>query len=397
MAWEPIAADPEGTREIVREIVHALETSPHDDPAHSDLAILRGYLATDGTVADPDDIVARELEAAVSLLSTIHAGPGLYGGAAGIGWAVEHLVGDPDVGATIDGMLARRLEGAWNAEYDLISGLVGIGIYALERESKALSERVLDQLEALAQPRGAGLAWFTPPELLSSSQVKIMPEGYWNLGMSHGVPGIIGLLARCELTERVRRLLDGAVAYVLDAEPAKPGGRYPPWHPWYVPIGRRVAWCYGDLGVALALFSAATACDHAGWRAEALALARTCAATSVPDSEVIDTGLCHGAAGAAHMFNRFYQATHELDFREAASRWLEHTVAMRGPEPIGGFPARRDDQAFADASLLSGAAGVALALHAACSEVEPRWDRMLLADLRASGVRASSAPADSVE
>jgi hypothetical protein len=59
---------------------------------------------------------------------------------------------------------------------------------------------------------------------------------------------------------------------------------------------------------------------------------------------------------------------------------------MRGDAPLAGFPAIAADAdgkrgPMADPSLLGGACGVALVLHAACSEIEPAWDRLLLVDL----------------
>ena len=60
---------------------------------------------------------------------------------------------------------------------------------------------------------------------------------------------------------------------------------------------------------------------------------------------------------------------------------------MRHPERgIAGFaafmPARTGEERWVDdPGLLTGAAGVALALLAACTPVEPAWDRMLLVSI----------------
>ncbi|HKA86184.1 MAG TPA: hypothetical protein VKE22_00910, partial [Haliangiales bacterium] len=80
---------------------------------------------------------------------------------------------------------------------------------------------------------------------------------------------------------------------------------------------------------------------------------------------------------------RLWQATGEEAFRAAAIRWAERTLAMRG-EGVGGYrsynpilAAKWDD----DPGLLTGAAGVALALLGATTQVEPRWDIVLLCDV----------------
>jgi len=233
---------------------------------------------------------------------------------------------------------------------------------------------------------------------LSPPQQQEAPQGYWNLGLAHGVPGIIALLARYVTAgvdvARARELLDGAVAFLLAAEPARDDGRYPTWQaggpddPVCVTehhrARARLAWCYNDLGISVALLSAALATGVAGWRAEALALARACARRSVEKARIEDAALCHGALGAAHLFNRLGQATGEAVFTTAARRWLDHGLGLRDDRPIAGFPAlasREDALWIADASVVGGASGIALVVHAMITGVEPAWDRTMLVDL----------------
>ena len=95
-------------------------------------------------------------------------------------------------------------------------------------------------------------------------------------------------------------------------------------------------------------------------------------------------GLCHGAAGLGHIFNRLFQASGEEVFRDAACSWFEHTLNFKlANEGFGGFLFYRvteEDGATweAEPGILEGAAGIALALLAASTSIEPAWDRMLL-------------------
>jgi hypothetical protein len=305
-------------------------------------------------------------------------GVALFGGLARVGWTVAHVV-DPTTDplcVAIDREVLAALGSL--AEWDLVSGFVGIGVYALERGEAAreLASRVLDELERLARPRGRGLAWHTPPEAIPLEQRTDAPHGYWNLGLAHGTPGVIALLARYVAAgidrARAARLLDAAVEFLIDAEPVEPRGRYPTWHAegGTAPstARARLAWCYGDLGVAVALLAAATARGHTPWRDEALELARACARR--PDTGARELGICHGAAGVAHLFNRLYQATGEPELGDAARAWLSRALAMRASVDT-----------TTDATLLTGSTGVALVLLAAATELEPSWDRMLLVDL----------------
>ena len=72
---------------------------------------------------------------------------------------------------------------------------------------------------------------------------------------------------------------------------------------------------------------------------------------------------------------------------EAACFWLERTLALRQPgRGIAGYLSRSPGAdgaltSLAEPGLLTGAAGVALALLAAATPVEPAWDRLLLASV----------------
>lgn len=40
---------------------------------------------------------------------------------------------------------------------------------------------------------------------------------------------------------------------------------------------------------------------------------------------MVRAGVCHGSTGNAHIFNRFYQATGEQVFGDAAHYWMTRT------------------------------------------------------------------------
>lgn len=147
----------------------------------------------------------------------------------------------------------------------------------------------------------------------------------------------------------------------------------------------RLAWCYGDPGIAAALLYAARCVGNARWEAAALDLARVAARRRLPGSEVADAGLCHGSVELGHLFHRIHQATGDETCGEAARYWFRHALAWR---PAGdwatGFPAwlTADPGHFQELSgFLMGASGVGLALLAATQTVTPSWDRTLLLDI----------------
>src|SRR5262249_12379647 len=153
------------------------------------------------------------------------------------------------------------------------------------------------------------------------------PHGYYNLGLAHGVPGVIALLgAACAAGVGVataRPLLDGAVRWLLaQQEPDGAGFSYCIQPGASHPRSPRLAWCYGDPGVAAAVLLAARCVGELAWEREALAVALRAAARPPDQAGVQDAGLCHGAAGLGHLFNRLYQATGEPRLAEAACFWF---------------------------------------------------------------------------
>jgi lantibiotic modifying enzyme len=402
--------------EVVHEIAQALRVPPPpcipgseqsraiEDASlaggRAGLAILYAYLARAGLAdragADADEF----LDEATAALGHVSMPSGLYSGFTGVAWAVAHLHDSreqaiDDVNEEVDQTLHEYLtRSPWTDDYDLVSGLVGIGVYAMERlpsrNARRLLALVVDRLDDTAELSDRGATWFTAPELLPDWQRQLCPHGYYNLGLAHGVPGVIALLsgscAAGVARAKARPLLDAAVAWLLSQKLAEGAGST---FPTTVAPGAemrpsRLAWCYGDPGIAGSLLAAARAAGVSSWGREAIEIARRSAARPFDEAGIRDAGLCHGAAGLAHIFNRMYQSTGDRCLSEAARFWFTQALDMRQPgRGIAGYAAwdpRADGTAGwkDDPGLLSGAAGIALALLAAVSPIEPAWDRMLL-------------------
>jgi lantibiotic modifying enzyme len=397
--WSPLLDGPEAARaeDAVRAIAAALPAPTSEQASlacgSAGLAILYSYLAEGGLVDGADETTDAFLDQAVQAAGAVSMSPGLYEGFTGVAWAVEQVGSgddgedpDQDVDAILRDYVGRS---PWTDDYDLVTGLVGMGVYALERLSRpsarALLAAVVDRLDETTERTEAGSTWRTRPELLPPHQRAACPEGYFNLGVAHGVPGVIALLGgACAAGiggTRARSLLDAAVAWLRAQKLQDPDGSlFPSWTaPGATPRPARSAWCYGDPGIAAALLCAAQAVGNDAWAAEALSIALRAAIRPPDQAGVRDAGLCHGAAGLAHVFNRMHQATGDLGLRDAARFWFTRTLEMRQPGAgIGGYLASINDGWIEDPGLLSGAAGIALALLAAVSPIEPAWDRMLL-------------------
>lgn len=329
--------------------------------------------------AREDDRAARSARArmdrAIAAMGRDAMSPWLFDGFAGIAWVAHHLFGEGS--AEIDGVIARLVRHA-PVEHDLLGGRVGLGVYALARPRAGLG-RVVTSLGASAVRDAHGIAWETAIDSLPPGALPPGTRRHFNLGIAHGLPGVIGLLAlaRDAAVARARgpgdaigrscdALLDAAVRWLLAHRlPDGAASCFPGWiDPGVAPQATRQGWCYGDAAIARVLWLAAEAADEPAWRRVALDVARQAAARQPPRGGAVDAGLCHGSAGIAHIFHRHWQATGERVFADAARWWFRRALARIDHVIGGGF--------------LSGRAGVALALVHAASAHEPTWDRVLL-------------------
>jgi hypothetical protein len=338
--------------------------------------------------------------------------PSLWAGFTGVAWAAElvDLLLDPDAedgNEAVDDAVLRLLsrDDLQSLPYDLVVGLTGLGVYALQRCPRPVAvrclHRVLDWLDQRAGHDEHGLFWWTPrEEILSDEGRRDYPSGRGDLGVAHGVAGPIALLGTICGTgverARARRLLEGSVHWLLaQAMATDTGPTFPLWSaPGFRPYPARSAWCYGDPGIAAALLIAARGAGNAGWEKEALDLACRAAARPPLATGVVDASMCHGSAGLAHIYNRMYQATGAPELGRAAASWVQRTLdfyrsarASGGPWVHGSRdPARLEPWTGID--VVDGAAGVALVLLAAATPVEPVWDRMFL--LSGPGARSDA-------
>ncbi|HEX3130478.1 MAG TPA: lanthionine synthetase C family protein [Thermoanaerobaculia bacterium] len=395
MPWQPLleGATSAAAAEAVRSIAGALQQErpvslgPSYAYGHSGLALFYGYLSIANGEESFEELAVSNLDQAADALSDSPCPLGLFLGLAGSAWASRHLdelltgTSSAETTEEVDELIAEAVRvSPWRGDYDLVSGLAGLGFYALDHPDRKFAGEVIDQilrrLEELALERDGGLTWWTSPALMAPDTAALYPDGYLNLGVAHGVPGVIGMLGQAcaRGIEEARRLLDGAVAWLLANRRPDDGGSsftsyISPSDRAGSATGCQSAWCYGDAGVAAVLLSAARSAGEPAWEREALAIARRdCAA---PPPEAVGTTFCHGAPGLGHLYNRLFQATDEEVFADAARGWFERALADLARNPERG-------EEFVRFGIQEGMAGIGLALLAATSPVPPDWDRPFL-------------------
>ncbi|MBQ1047814.1 lanthionine synthetase C family protein [Micromonospora sp. C51] len=307
---------------------------------------------------------------------------GLYFGAPAAAFALHAAADRPGryrralatLDAAVAGIVRDRLDRAHDridrgvlpatGEFDLISGLTGLGALLLRRDPNGLLCRdVLTYLVRLANPlryQGAALpGWWT--RLSPNNRVTAeFPHGHGNLGMAHGVTGPLALLS---LAARAGVRVDGhdramrtMATWLMDWRHLDDGGVW--WPQWVVlddnhqprsvqEAPRRPSWCYGIPGIARALQLAGLALSDQALLDTAEAAVGACLSQPVHLDQITDTSLCHGYAGVLQTVLRIARDARTLTIADGVVNLIEPLL----------------ERTSTDASLLEGQAGVALALH----------------------------------
>ena len=381
------------------------------------LAIFHAHLAKSDLLPPEEverhrELTFDHLQAAVASLPTPASRLDLYSSFVGVAWAANHAhalnvlpESDDLCDAADEAVIEGLREHGPSMPCELIVGLSGIGVYGLARWHRPAGQRIVEGVvraleESAVQDRGLR-TWFHLPEHLSPNGRKVAPRGYFNLGLSHGVPGALVFLSKAAAhgVSGARELLTEARHWLLLQQRAfSNGSRFGfsvlrDGDPEPEIEGSKVGWCYGDLGVSAALLQVARRAGRIDWEPVAVELARALAQRPVPDREVMDAGLCHGALGNAHIFARLHAATGEHSLREASLRWLQTGLSMRKDgAPAAGFltwfPPQPDeperDPWIECYGLLEGIGGMGLALLSFLSSVELAWDEFMMIDIPAT-------------
>ena len=278
------------------------------------------------------------------------------------------------------------------SEYDLISGLTGLGLYHLVRHGSAgsgMTSAVLEYLVALSEPvcrHGESLPGWWSGTGPAGAPDPAWPGGHMNFGMAHGGAGVLALLSgamragiRVEGHARAVSELCGAF------DRYRQGSSACPWWPAMISLreysqGRtsqerqaRPSWCYGTPGHARAQQLAGLALGDQ----ERVRVAERALAGCVLDRQVTglltDASLCHGWAGVVQtLWRAASDALSPQPLRTAlreARRGMEDHLARAGPPASGG--------------LLEGTSGIQLAQNdLPRTGGEPHcWDACLLLTL----------------
>ena len=183
---------------------------------YAGLAVMAGYADRCFPGTDWDVVGHQFLSlAARGAEASSYRPAGLWAGLSGLAFAAWYLSRDgarygkllgsvedvllPQV-ADLAEALQRERGGVRVSQFDLISGLSGVGAYLLCRQEEGraaqLLETVMRALIDLVREEEPLPRWHTPARWLGDEQlVRAYPHGNLNCGLAHGIPGPLAMLA----------------------------------------------------------------------------------------------------------------------------------------------------------------------------------------------------------
>lgn len=245
-------------------------------------------------------------------------------------------------------------------------------------------DQVISGLLATAKHHKDGMYWTYPLQGKAGNDI--------SLGMSHGLPSIMAIVAKIRalnISARNCDLLIEKTANFLLAH--RNNGASISMYPSMVNLenpgdnfNSRLAWCYGDPGVAAAFIYAGKATGKKEYLEEADRIINFIAQRNNESTWMNDGGFCHGTLGMAHIFNRFYQYKKDPVLKAKAIEWFNRSLPMitRTADSIA-VSMIEEEQLYwnGEPDLLQGVAGISATLLSSFAPVKPSWDEMFLLDL----------------
>lgn len=340
------------------------------------------------------------IEKSIELINCGYSNYILSSGLTGFAWTINHLAKEEFISNKdflfinkIDDFLKKNcIKNLSINNYDYLNGALGVGFYYLTKvnESKKHYKFICETIELLEKKSIKDLnnkiQWKTTyPE--TEEKFK------YNLSLAHGISAIIVYLSKLLFNginpeNKVRNLLNSSVETILFYKLNETVHKYnfPGWidiNCSHKKSNSRLAWCYGDLGIAIAIYQAAKITNNNEWEQISIdVLTYNSNRRDLNEENVLDAGLCHGSSGIAHIFKRLYTYTGKEIFHKTNEYWIKETLKMaKFNDGLAGYKAWYGDNYGGwvnTINLLEGISGIGLSLISSVSDIEPKWDECLL-------------------
>jgi len=311
------------------------------------------------------------------------------GGFTGAAWMFSHLIKHKLIDAnieevqTLDEIIEERIEAElMGNNYDYLHGALGMAWYLLDSQGEKKKEflgKIVIMLKTKAKSVKTDMIYWETA------------DGVVNLSVSHGITSVLLFLAECYKygieKEVASDLIKKGINYIRSYK------RLELINHSYFPnaieekmlnASGRLAWCYGDLGIATLFYKVGKLLNDSPLQEEAIQIfEENSKRMDLKLNNVIDGTFCHGASGICYIFFKNYLETNNDSFKDAADYWLEKIFEFgNNTNGFAGFKTWNELTKSYENNycLLEGISGIGLVLLSIYSNQieDTAWDKCLL-------------------
>jgi len=322
-------------------------------------------------------------------------------GISGMGWVLNHLEQSDFIEIDIDNLCLDldnylyqlMIDDLQKGNYDFLHGGLGYAFYFLSRYENTKSDSARKNYQTYlfsfihlihnkSEDYKNTLRW------ISEIGVK-HKEKVYNLGLSHGMSSIVGILTKLSkhqyFEKETKFLLQKTISYILkyQKENAKGYSMFPSviYENDSYEYKSRLAWCYGDLGIGVRFWHAAKVLQDLSLQNTAINILEHAALKTTKDETMVkDAGVCHGSFGNAQIFLRMFKETNNVNFKNACDFWIQD--GLNKATHIDGYAGYKQwkgpNEWKKEVSLLEGIAGIGLTIIDYLADFETSWDECLM-------------------
>ncbi len=250
-------------------------------------------------------------------------GSGFHEGFEGILYTIQYLkkcnvIDTNDLTDDLEKHLLKSLHIDFNANYfDTLHGSIGKLLFYIDPEykdqqrTKTLIDQFLTSLYKNKNEGFNGFFWYDSNE---------SEKGLINLGMAHGISGVLAFLVRLKELKYDHSLLDPLIEGIINSlfsfrNKITTVSGFPDHYAEDINsrnINSRLGWCYGDLGITHTLVYAYSVLKRNDLLQAAIPILEKLILRTISNSGLthferysfFDNGFCHGISGIAYMLQK---------------------------------------------------------------------------------------------
>ncbi|OIV40465.1 lanthionine synthetase C family protein [Flavobacterium johnsoniae] len=335
-------------------------------------------------------------------IETKHLDPTLAFGLSGISYAFQtsYDLGqeskiDKEWFKDLNRLIAGSLEYFVNdKEYDYLRGASGIATYLLHfyPKEKHLSHYIEGLYNQAVWTDDKCCHWVFYSFNENGNTFEYL-ENKINLGLAHGMSGIISILAEFYrkkiAVEKCYMMIEGAVNFLKKNYNDTGISQFPGiWdqNEQFQKVSR-LGWCYGDTALGLAIVKAGKYCSNDQWTSFGEKICLKSATRDANNALLDEHGICHGYFGTMHLFNRLSETLENVIYKERKEYWFTEGMLKRDfdLDSTGVYQTviekNGNIEKFTTTGVLQGLSGVLLCLLSYKNKFAYPWDKFLLINI----------------